>query len=370
MIKNDYSVVGLMSGTSLDGLDMAHVHFSLESDQWSFDLVNKKSLGYHPDLKKKLKNAVSLSGLDLLMLDQEYGTWLGQRVKEFLKENNTPADFVSAHGHTVFHQLDKKLTYQIGDGQAMANISGQLVINNFRTLDVSLGGQGAPLVPIGDALLFSEYDFCLNLGGIANASFWQGDQIIAFDITVANMLLDHLVAALGKSYDENGTIARSGVINESLFQQLNSLEYCHAPFPKSTGYEWFIEEVSPVVDQSTAVLEDKLCTAVHHTAYQIAAQIPAQMSTSKLRMLSTGGGTKNQFLFDTIQSYLGKSIELINPGSDLIDFKESIIFALMGILRIRGEANCLASVTGALHDNCGGQIFYPGGMSKWNLSSR
>jgi len=193
---------------------------------------------------------------------------------------------------------------------------------------------------------------------------------MAFGRTVAKMLLNHMVAAFNQSYDDNGTIASSGVMNEALFQQLNALEYCHAPFPKSTGYEWFLEEVLPVVDASVASPKDKLCTAVHHIAYQIAAQLPEQANKSSQRMLATGGGTKNQFLFDTIQSYLGEHIKLVNPGNDLIDFKESIVFALMGVLRIRGEVNCLTSVTGASHDNCGGQIFYPGGRSLWNRSSQ
>ena len=363
MNKNEYSVLGLMSGTSLDGLDMAHVHFRLESGLWSFELVNKASLDYQPELREKLKNSLSLPGLDLLTLDKEYGAWLGSRVREFLEETGASLDFVSSHGHTVFHQLDKKLTYQIGDGQELANTSGQVVVNNFRTLDVSLGGQGAPLVPMGDALLFSTYDFRLNLGGIANVSFNQGEQVIAFDITVANMLLNHLVEEFGKTYDENGSIARSGQKDKVLFQELNSLEYCHAPFPKSTGYEWFVDEVLPVIQKSTISTEDKLCTAVHHIGYQIAAQLPTQSGLSNAKMLSTGGGTRNQFLFETIQAYLGEGIELVNPGSDLIDYKESIVFALLGVLRMRNEPNCLASVTGASHDNCGGQIFYPGGIS-------
>lgn len=363
MHKNQYSAIGLMSGTSLDGLDIAYVHFRFEDEAWEFELINAISLDYEKAMRQKLKDTINMSALDLLTFNVEYGQWLGQQVHDFVATKNVKVDFVASHGHTVFHQTDKRLTYQIGDGQELANASGLMVVNDFRSLDVSLGGQGAPLVPIGDALLFKQYDYCLNLGGIANISFEQDGKRQAFDITVANMLLNHLVGKIGKDYDDNGDLARSGSKDESLFDQLNKLEYCLKPFPKSTGYEWFLEQVLPIVENSPASIVDKLCTTVHHLAYQINKQIPNQEVKTSKRMLSTGGGTKNRFLFETIQAYLDNNIELVNPGNAVIDFKESIVFALMGVLKLRSTTNCLASVTGASSDNSGGYMYYPLGIN-------
>lgn len=347
-----------MSGTALDGLDLVFCDFEFANDSWSFDLIASKSVDYDVNLRSQLRESIQLSAMELLLLNNEYGRWLGEQINEFVTENNIQADFVSSHGHTVFHQPDKGLTYQIGAGQEIANICGMTVINDFRSLDVSLGGQGAPLVPIGDKYLFSEYDFCLNLGGISNVSFEYKGERIAYDIGVANMVLNHLTNPQGLKFDNNGNIARSGKLCKDLFNQLNQLSYYNQPFPKSTGYEWFRSQIMPIVDDCEYQFNDKLFTCVHHIAFQVAEELK-KFSNSKVRLLVTGGGANNTFLMETLQYYLSEEIELVIPIKSIINFKEAIIFALLGVLRFRNEVNCLQSATGALKDSCVGVIFNP-----------
>lgn len=358
MIKNSYKVIGLMSGTSLDGLDLAFCDIALVDGNWKFHILASKSVDYDDSLKNRLKQSVQLTALDLLLLNNEYGSWLGEQVVKFVQENQLEVDFVSSHGHTVFHQPEKGLTYQIGSGQHLANICGIDVVCDFRTKDLTLGGQGAPLVPIGDEHFLSEYDFCLNLGGISNISFTHKGERVAYDIGLANMVLNHLTNPEGISYDAFGDIARTGKLSKPLFDQLNELPYHKLPFPKSTGYEWFCEQVIPIVDHSTDRFQDKLCTCVHHIAFQVAKEV-GKFSNAKSRMLVTGGGAHNTFLIEKIRSYLDDKIEVVIPDESIIDFKEAIVFALMGVLRWRGEVNCLRSVTGARSDSSAGVIYHP-----------
>ena len=359
MTESKYNVIGLMSGTSLDGLDIAHCFFIERQGQWLFTLDNCQSIEYPDLLRKRLKESVHLSSIDLLLLNNEFGKWLGNQVKQFMLNNNIKIDFVASHGHTVFHQPDKGLTYQIGSGQELANSSGQKVVNDFRSLDVSLGGEGAPLVPVGDQNLFSEFDFCLNLGGIANVSFDLGGKRIAYDICPANMLLNHLVADTGKVYDRGGELARSGSVNKGLLDELNNLGYYQLPFPKSLGYEWFCDEVIPILEASNCSIPDKLCTAVHHIAFLISKATAGNRNGDHAKLLATGGGAKNTFLMETLKHYLNDTIQVIVPESKIVDFKEAIVFAFMGVKRIRNEINCLQSVTGASADSSSGMIYHP-----------
>ena len=356
-MTDTYNVIGLMSGTSLDGLDMVFCSFNYQNERWSFELRGSKNIDYEEVWRQRLKTSIALSALDLLLLNNDYGKWLGEQVRTFIKEQNIDADFVASHGHTVLHQPDKKATYQIGDGQHIANICGLKVICDFRSKDVSLGGQGAPLVPIGDKYLFSEYDFCLNLGGISNVSFDYKGERVAYDIGLANMVLNYLTNQMGLLFDEGGKIARSGALDDGFFNELNNLPYYSLPFPKSTGFEWFCDEVVPIVDKSNKSVEDKLHTAVHHIAFTVAKDI-GQYTSMGSKLLVTGGGVKNTFLVECLKNHLGDSIEVIIPDSNIIGYKEAIVFAFLGVLRQRGEANCLKSVTGAREDSSGGVVFY------------
>lgn len=359
-IKTKYHVLGLMSGTSLDGLDMAFVTLTKHDNSWQFELGPTVSLDYSDEWHNRLKDSVHLSGLDLTLLDREYGRWLGANARDFIQQHQLEVDFIASHGHTVYHQVDKKMTLQMGHGQELATLSGQKVICDFRTKDVVLGGQGAPLVPIGDELLFSAYDYCLNLGGISNVSFHHEGKRVAYDIGLVNMLLNYLTQQIGLAYDAGGKMAASGQLNQALFQELNGLPYFAEPFPKSTGYEWFLEEVVPIVDRYAHLsMEDRLCTGVHHITYQVAAAVKSHSHKSGERLWATGGGAKNDFMVKTLRAYLGESIEVVIPEVDLIEFKEAIVFGLMGVLRERGEVNCLSSVTGASSDNSGGVVYWP-----------
>ena len=359
MIKNQYTALGLMSGTSLDGLDLALCHFYNQEQSWEFELVKGKSVAYNTEWTDRLKNSVNLNGRDLSLLHIEYGRWLGKQAGRFLEELGTNVDFIASHGHTVFHQPEKRLTLQIGSGHELALESKKTVICDFRAMDVALGGQGAPLVPIGDRYLFKEFDFCLNLGGISNVSFESGSNRMAYDISIANMLLNYLAQKLGKSYDKEGEIARSGKMDESLFQQLNNLPYLKLSYPKSTGFEWFEEEIRPTVENNKSSIQDQLFTAVHHIADQVANAVLRE-DREKGKLLISGGGAKNTFLMETLRHYLSDSIEMVIPDNDIIEFKEAIIFAFMGVKRARNEINCLCSVTGAQSDICGGVIYLPG----------
>lgn len=356
MQKDNYKVIGLMSGTSLDGLDIAYCNFTNESGRWQFKLIQSEFVAYADAFRDQLKNSIDLSAIELLVLNNQYGEWLGQKAKRFLDQHLLEVDFIASHGHTVFHQIDKQLTYQIGNGQVLANASGQKVICDFRSLDVSLGGQGAPLVPIGDKLLFSEYDFCLNLGGISNVSFENLAERIAFDIVPVNMLLSHVLKPTGRSYDDKGSLARMGKLDHALLKALNGLNFYQLPFPKSLSYEWFCKAIVPILDQHELSVEDTLNTCIHHIASQISkALIP--FGTGKSQMLVTGGGAKNDFLVETLSDYLENAITVKVPHEQLVDFKEALIFAFMGVLRNREEKNCLKSVTGASQDSCGGVIY-------------
>ncbi|KYG82636.1 anhydro-N-acetylmuramic acid kinase [Roseivirga echinicomitans] len=357
-MKETYHVLGLMSGTSLDGLDMAYCSFWKENGQWGFSLNKATCIEYNPEFQEKLKRAIELSALDLLLLNNEFGQWMGEQAKIFIDRNQLEVDFISSHGHTVFHQIDKRLTYQIGAGQALANAADQKVICDFRTLDVALGGQGAPLVPIGDGLLFSDYDFCLNLGGISNASFRIDGMRTAFDISPANMLLSYILKSTGKTFDDGGVMARSGKIDQPFLNALNALAFYKKPLPKSLGYEWFRDEMMPLIDGSEASVEDQLHTAVHHIAFQISESLKSNAQAGA-KMLVTGGGAKNLFLVEMIQHYLGSSIKVVIPETSVIDFKEAIVFAFMGVLRSEGEINCLSSVTGASKSSSSGVIYHP-----------
>lgn len=353
-----YHVVGLMSGTSLDGLDIAFCRFEFENQHWSFKLLAAESVPYSLDWKKRLARVERESALQYARFDVELGRYFGEKVKDFIDQNQLIPDFVSSHGHTIFHQPEIQLTTQVGSGAMLAALCQYPVVCDFRTLDVALGGQGAPLVPIGDRLLFHDYKYCLNLGGIANISFEQGIRRIAFDICPVNIVLNKLArVGLGKEYDESGMAARNGNVNKELMKKLNDLEFYQKPYPKSIGKEWVLEYVMPVIDSYEIPAQDKLCTFVHHIALQIALSLPNNTDENDT-ILITGGGGLNIFLTEMIASYCSPVKVQIPEDRSILDFKEAIIFAFLGVLRWRQENNCLRTVTGANTDNCGGAIYY------------
>lgn len=345
-----FHAIGLMSGTSLDGLDICFAKFRKENSLWKFEILQAETLPYSPSWEEKLKNSIHLSSEELLALNSEYGFYLGEKVKEFIGKNSLQEiDLIASHGHTVFHQPQNKFTLQIGDGRAIKIINNIPVVYDFRSQDVLMGGNGAPLVPIGDELLFSEFDACLNIGGFSNISTNNKGKRIAFDICPVNIVLNRFALSLGKKYDENGNIARTGIVNEKILTTLNSLSFYTENHPKSLGIEWVNENIFPLFENETP--ENILATFTEHAADQIARVFNHYHFKN---VLFTGGGTYNDYLLERIKNK--SSTQIIIPEPELIDFKEALIFAFMGVLRMNNEINVLSSATGSAADHSSGLI--------------
>ena len=350
-----------MSGTSLDGVDIACCTFTEDNNIWIYKILNATTIPYPEAWKTRLHSLPTATAAELTAANYSYGEYLGRLAKIFIAEHKLQVDFISSHGHTIFHQPENKLCLQIGSGAALAAEAGLPVVCDFRSLDIALGGQGAPLVPIGDKFLFGQHTFCLNLGGIANISVEKNAGRLAYDICVCNIALNYLAEELGFSYDAGGKIARSGKVNEKLLLTLNSAGYYTAPAPKSLGREWLQNWVLQPLHDANISVEDKLCTVCHHIAYQIAEAVKANLpatTTQKPTLLATGGGAFNTFLIALLQQNLGDSAQVVIPNADVINFKEALIFAFLGVLRWRNEVNCLKSVTGAKEDNVGGAVYW------------
>ena len=341
--------IGLMSGTSLDGLDICFAEFE-KKDTWQFQILKAETLPYSSDWENKLRNSIHLSAADLLELHSHYGFYLGQRTKEFIQRHQLEnIDLIASHGHTVFHQPHRKFTLQIGDGRAIKMETGIPVLYDFRSQDVLMEGNGAPLVPIGDELLFSKYNACLNLGGFSNISLTSEGKRIAFDIAPVNIVLNYLAQQMNENYDENGDLARKGEVNEILLNQLNSLDFYQQAHPKSLGVEWCHQSIFPKL-KDIAPLE-ALATFTEHIAQQI-AQIINKYQIKNI--LITGGGAYNTFLIEKLKAKTES--EVVIPEKQIIEYKEALIFAFMGVLKMNNEINVLSSATGSLADHCSGTI--------------
>ena len=353
MVKQSYSVIGVMSGTSLDGVDLAHIHFVIKDKKWSFTILQTETVPYPPEWIHQLKSAVNYNDSELKNLNEDYTHYLSTIIKQFISKHQLDLiDAVCSHGHTILHQPQNGFTLQIGNLPAIAKIVGKKVICDFRVQDVLLGGQGAPLVPIGDRILFSDYDYCLNLGGFSNISFENNGNRIAFDISPVNTVLNFYANQLGFDYDNRGEIARNGEVHLKLLNELNELDYYKKQFPKSLGIEYVNEIVLPLIEKHPVSTENKIATFTEHIAIQISLALPHK--TGKL--LTTGGGAYNNFLLERIKYYLPK-MQIIVPDKKTIEFKEALIFALLGVLKLRNEINVLSSVTGAKKDHSSGIVF-------------
>ncbi|MGJ8592567.1 MAG: anhydro-N-acetylmuramic acid kinase [Aquaticitalea sp.] len=354
MIKKHYNVIGVMSGTSLDGIDLSNLEFTY-NDKWEFIILESETIPYSKEWLDKLKGLTSLSLEELKELDISYTAYLGSNIQEFIsKYHLSSIDAVCSHGHTALHQPQHGLTYQLGNLPELASLINLKVVCDFRVEDVALGGQGAPLVPVGDELLFSNYDFCLNLGGFANISTKINGQRIAYDICPVNVVLNHYMNQLGLDYDDKGGMASSGKIDHNLLDQLNSLDFYQQKPPKSLGLEWVKERIFPLMDAYSVSTKTLLRTFIEHVAIQITNEINSQ---SKRSILVTGGGVYNDFLINTLKKHTDNSIEM--PSKKLIEFKEALIFGLLGVLKLRNEDNCLSSVTGASRNHSSGKVYCP-----------
>lgn len=354
MPNQNYHIIGIMSGTSLDGIDLAHIYFTVSDKKWNYEILECETVPYSQKWIDRLKSAVDFIKEELFELNTDYTVFLGNVIKSFIENYQIKnIDAVCSHGHTILHQPQNGFTLQIGNLPEIAKIINQTVVCDFRIQDVKLGGQGAPLVPIGDRILFPEYDYCLNLGGFSNISFEQDSKRIAFDISPVNTVLNFYANKLGLNFDDKGKITQTGKINLELFERLNNIDFYKKPFPKSLGFEFVKEVVLPLIEKHTISFEDKMNTFTEHIAFQIATALPKKNGI----MLITGGGAYNDFLIERTKSYLSK-MEIVIPDKKTLEYKEALIFGLLGVLKLRNETNILSSVTGAKHDHSSGKIFH------------
>jgi len=350
-VREVYNIIGVMSGTSLDGIDIAHITFTF-SKKWNFDLKNFKTFSYPLSWKKKLKNSINIKPNELNSLDKLYTEFLATKINLFIKKYNIKKlDAVSSHGHTVFHKPEHGITVQIGNLAELSNLINQKVVVNFREQDVKLGGQGAPLVPIGDKLLFSEYKYFLNLGGFANLSLKDNKNFIAYDICAVNTVLNNLSLKLGRDYDFDGNFAKKGNIIVELLNELNKIDFYKKSSPKSLAVEWNKKFIWPLINKYKSYsINDLLRTYVEHISIHI-----SKAFKKKQKVLVTGGGAFNKFLISKIKN---KSLaKFVIPKPEIINYKEAIIFGFLGVLKLRNEINCLSSITGAKKDHSSGVIF-------------
>ena len=346
-----YNIIGAMSGTSLDGLDLVHVRFEKKS-KWHFEILNSKTYAYPKKWKNRLSKALYLTPQELEVLDLDFTNYLSNKILKFILEFGIKnIDSIGSHGHTVFHQPDQGFTKQIGNRVELSVLTKSQVVCDFRSQDVTLGGQGAPLVPIGDLLLFEGHQACLNLGGFANLSIKTNKEIIAYDICAVNTVLNFLSSKINLDFDPAGENAEKGNFISDFYHALEVLAYYKKMPPKSLGVEWVNENIFNILSQfDSHSVEDLLHTYVTHIACQIAVNIKGMDA-----VLVTGGGAYNSFLIKQIQKQTATKIVL--PEVELIDFKEALIFAFLAVLKLRGEVNCLSSVTGALRNHSSGKIF-------------
>ncbi|MCF6213485.1 MAG: anhydro-N-acetylmuramic acid kinase [Flavobacteriaceae bacterium] len=350
MTQKIYRAIGVMSGTSLDGIDLAYVKF-ISNKVYEFEILEAETLKYSEYWKETLQTAFTKNKGNYSDLSVEYGHYLGHKIKAFTEKNNIQnIDFVASHGHTIFHRPERGFTLQIGDGKSIAKITGHKVICDFRSQDVKLGGQGAPLVPVGDALLFSDYDYCLNLGGFSNISFNETGIRKAYDICPVNIVLNALVKPLGLDYDDGGKLAAKGQLNKQLLSDLNGLNFYNSTNPKSLGYEFVVEVINPILKAYKLPVVDLLRTFTEHIAQQIASKLQ-----TKGQVLVTGGGAYNTYLITRLKALC--ECKIIIPSNKIIDFKEALIFAFLGLRRLENKVNCLKSVTGASKDHVSGEVW-------------
>jgi len=358
-----YSVIGLMSGTSLDGLDMIHCDFLLdeENNHWLFEIHQSMCIPFTEEWQHKLKTEVFNSPYDLCRIDAEFGEYMAEKVNQFIEEFNIEADFIASHGYTVYHEPKKKFTTQIGNGATMSSLTALPVICDFRTCDVALNGLGAPIVPFGDVHLFEDYSFCINIGGIANISCRLPDEsVVGSDICPANLLLNEQAQLLGKDYDENGDLGRQGNVNNSLLDDLNKIDYFKKPFPKTLEALWVEEVYGDILHKHDLTVKDKLRTLYEHIGKQIGntineLNVQGISNSGNNKVLISGGGAYNKFLIECIDKY--SPIQLEIPRDEIIEFKEALIIGFLGVLRARNTQNCLSTVTGADVNSIGGAVY-------------
>ncbi|MEP7196667.1 MAG: anhydro-N-acetylmuramic acid kinase [Saprospiraceae bacterium] len=353
-------ILGMMSGTSLDGIDLAACSFNtdIERKKVSYQILKAETIAYSTEWKNKLDRAFHNNVVELQQLDRDYGAYIAQVVNEFKQRHALEICLIGSHGHTVFHQPEKGFSLQIGDGSLISQYTQITTVSNFRNQDIKLEGQGAPLVPIGDELLFSEFDFCINLGGFSNISWRENGIRKACDICPCNILLNYLAQKKQLNYDLDGKIASTGKINKTLLKVWNNLDFYQKKEPKSLGREWCEQNFFKDFEETDTNVEDLMRTTVEHIAFQISRWVKIKSIGTQQKILITGGGTHNTYLLNRIKNLLGQEFSIPNVQEQIIDYKEALIFAYLAYLRMKGENNTLSSVTGSLQDHSSGDVNY------------
>jgi len=350
MNNKTYSVIGLMSGTSCDGIDLAHCHFLKEKNEWRYKMVNAESISYSKELRDKLISCGKTSSLNLKKLDNELGEFFSESLVKFIKKNKISVDLISSHGHTVFHDIQLQLTHQIGNPLIIYINNKVPTVHNFRELDVLHNGQGAPLVPYGERKLFKDYDYCINIGGITNISSLENNKFYGYDICPANIILNKYARELGYDFDLDGKLSMRGKFKEKLFKKLNNLKYYVKSYPKSLDLLYIEKNYDPLFKNYEP--KDILKTYIKHMAYQINSTI----SKKKSKILLTGGGVFNNQILKNINKFNKLDSNFIVPNKKIIIFKEAIIFGFLGLLRFLNKKNVDKSVTGSKNSTSSGLI--------------
>lgn len=359
-----YHAIGLMSGSSLDGLDVAFVELEENKNGWSYAIKASDCFKYDAGWKNKLLSVKNETACNYMLLHVEYGKWIAEKINQFINDKNLhhQVQLIASHGHTVFHEPKHNMTAQLGDGATIAALTGINVISDLRNMDVALKGQGAPIVPLGEKLLFPGYDFYLNIGGIANISSQQENNFIAFDVCPANRILNMIAMKENKEFDEDGNFAKAGNVHEELLKKLNDLNYYNLPFPKSLSNDFGVDVVFPLVESFNLSAADALRTYTEHIAFQVFNSIKKSLNedfkTKNYKLLATGGGVFNKFLIKVLQEKLiDLRVDIVVPEKAVVEFKEALIMALLGVLRWREENTVLSTVTGATRSSIGGAVW-------------
>jgi anhydro-N-acetylmuramic acid kinase len=355
----------LMSGSSLDGLDLAAADMQIRDEdslKIEWQLLAAETIPFPAFWLERLKGLPGVSGLELAQAHVDFGHLCGKMARDFIKKHSFSPDLIASHGHTVFHFPERKMTCQIGDGAAMAALTGVAVACDFRTTDIALGGQGAPLAPLADRYLFPGHHFYLNLGGIANISILSPSETIAFDIGPANQILNALAAEKGLAFDRGGELARAGELQAEILQAVNKVPYFSRKSPKSIDNQWIQQNILPLYQRVGIPVEDRIHTACEQLAMETGRQVALHLSglseNTPYSMLVSGGGAHNSYLLERIQAHLPHELTLYVPPKEIVDYKEALLMALMGLFRLERRKNCLQSATGAVADSTGGSIYW------------
>lgn len=360
--------LGVMSGSSLDGLDFALCKFNFTTEDNhlvinNWEIIESETFELSTFWQERLAKAFQATAKELWLTHNTFGKFIGDQANIFLRRTKIKPAFIASHGHTVFHEPQNHMTLQIGHGAAIAAATGYDVISDFRSTDIALGGQGAPMIPIAESYLFSDFPLCLNIGGITNLSARIGDRYVAFDVSPANQIMNKLASFSGQAYDRNGDTARSGKLQPEMITALKRLDYFSALYPKSLDNNWVMRDLYPVIKSFDFNIADKLNTFCEFVAERISAEISniserEHTDFQGTSMLVTGGGAFNAYLIDCIKERVKENgVSIIVPKKEIVEFKEALLMALAGLLRVKNQVNFLHSVTGARVDNIGGCIY-------------